>query len=144
MSSASKQLSNNIEIDMTPMIDVVFQLIIFFMLVNQMVELERAPLELPIAEHALPNLPLVGESRQLVINIHKKGDLEVCTKKVDWQELDLFLQKESQVSRDPENFSTRIVSVRADYEAPYETIQKVLMECARKKIYRISFEAKAK
>lgn len=141
--SASNQIPT-MDIDMTPMIDVVFQLLIFFMLVNQMVQLERAQLDLPVADQAITDAAALGDSRQLVINIHKNGDLEVSTKKVGWEELVVILDKESNISRDAENNSSRVVSIRADYEAPYKTIQKALLECAKKRIYRISFEAKTK
>ena len=53
--------------NMTPMIDVVFLLIVFFVLVSQIVEVENVDLDLPRPEAAASELP--GEQSRVVINV---------------------------------------------------------------------------
>ncbi len=53
--------------NLTPMIDVTFLLIIFFVLVSQIVEVENADLDLPRPEEAASELP--GEQSRIVINV---------------------------------------------------------------------------
>ena len=49
------------------MIDVTFLLIVFFVLVSQIVDLENVDLELPAPEHAATRLP--GEEPRAVVNV---------------------------------------------------------------------------
>ena len=53
--------------NLTPMIDVTFLLIIFFVLVSQIVEVENADLDLPRPEEAASELP--GDQSRIVINV---------------------------------------------------------------------------
>ena len=134
----SKELAE-VGVDMTPMIDVVFNLIIFFMLVNQMVQQERAELELPVASQAQEER--MADKNRLIINVHKNGRIEVSGRTVEWAELARILLRESRMAKSG-TYSQRSVLIRGDIETPYRHIQKVLVECAQKKIYRISFAAK--
>ncbi len=142
MASQAKNIPE-VGIDMTPMIDVVFQLLIFFMLVSHMVQLERAQLQLPEADQAIPIEDSQNDdARQLIINVHKDGRLEIAQSTISWEQLQETLEHEAQISQDADSNATRVVSIRADIEAPYRIIQRIMFECARKKIYRISFDAK--
>lgn len=53
--------------NLTPMIDVTFLLIVFFVLVSQIVEVENVDLDLPRPEAAASELP--GEKSRIVINV---------------------------------------------------------------------------
>ncbi len=53
--------------NLTPMIDVVFLLIVFFVLVSQIVEVENADLDLPRPQDPASVLP--GEQTRIVINV---------------------------------------------------------------------------
>lgn len=53
--------------NITPMIDVVFLLIVFFVLVSQIVDLESVDLDLPTPEHAATHLP--EEEPRAVVNV---------------------------------------------------------------------------
>ena len=126
--------------DMTPMIDVVFNLIIFFMLVTQMVTIERAELELPIADQAKEERTV--DTKNLILNVHKDSRVEVAGQIISWAELVKLLYEESRVSANPQGISNRSILIRADIDTPYKTIQQVMLECAKKKIYKVSFSAK--
>jgi biopolymer transport protein ExbD len=56
-----------IEANLTPMIDVTFLLIVFFVLVSQIVEVESVPMSLP--EPADPLTERLGEEQRAVINV---------------------------------------------------------------------------
>ncbi len=129
-----------VQIDMTPMIDMVFNLIIFFMLVNQMVQVERAELQLPLADQAKEEK--MADQKELILNVHKDGRVEVSGRFMNWVELARLLFEESKGSRDSQDNSSRSVLIRGDIDAPYKVIQKVMVECAKQKIYKISFAAR--
>ncbi len=59
------------QMNLTPLIDVVFQLIIFFMLVNNIITQEAIPLIPPVLEND-PDLEVIPEER-LVINLVLEG-----------------------------------------------------------------------
>lgn len=133
---------DEVKVDMTPMIDVVFNLIIFFMLVTQMVTLERAELELPQADQAQEDQSV--DKKRLIINIHKNGRVEISGRIHTEEEVkNVLIEEAGKTSdRDQEGFSKRTVLIRADVETPYRFIQKIMEMCAKQKIYRISFGAK--
>ena len=70
------QPSKESEMDMTPMIDIVFQLIIFFMLITDMSQKELETLILPVAITASPDTPDPTEIRP-VVNIVSDGSIYV-------------------------------------------------------------------
>lgn len=136
----------DVKMDMTPMIDVVFNLIIFFMLITQMVTIERAELELPRADEAQEEQ--AQDKKQLVINIFRQQTddgkwIEISGALYSWPELAQLLYEESQNSFDEaEDVSERQVLIRGDRDTPYRMVQRVMLECSKQKIYKISFAAK--
>src|SRR5262245_62014744 len=76
MKMSKGSAETTIEIDMTPMIDVVFQLIIFFMLLMDMSQDELEILHLPMAVTATPDEPDPKVIRP-VININSDGEILV-------------------------------------------------------------------
>ena len=67
MSTIYKRGNAEISANLTPMIDVTFLLIVFFVLVSQIVEVENVEMELP-----KPTEPLtekLGEEQRAVINV---------------------------------------------------------------------------
>lgn len=67
MSAIFKRGTARINANLTPMIDVTFLLIVFFVLVSQIVEVENVQLNLPAPEEPATELP--GEEQRVVINI---------------------------------------------------------------------------
>lgn len=110
------------------------------MLVNQMVQVERAELQLPLADQAKEEK--MADQKELILNVHKDGRVEVSGRFMNWVELARLLFEESKNSRDSQDNSNRSVLIRGDIDAPYKVIQKVMVECAKQKIYKISFAAR--
>ena len=72
--------------NLTPMIDVVFLLIIFFIVSNNMIQQDTAiAVDLPTAETGI--LPQEQETRRLTISIPQQGTLYVGTELVDEERL---------------------------------------------------------
>ncbi|HTF89045.1 MAG TPA: biopolymer transporter ExbD [Planctomycetota bacterium] len=76
MQLAKDEKGGDILMDMTPMIDCVFQLIIFFMLITDMSQKELEDLYLPKVEVAAADKPKKGEIRPIV-NILSDGSIWV-------------------------------------------------------------------
>jgi biopolymer transport protein ExbD len=129
---------------MTPMIDIVFQLIIFFLLVNDMSRAQLEELTLPKASKAIKEK--LEDPLTLVLNILPDGAIkynqktifkpnhqnpeEAKTKRLE----DLFearrLQKRYQEGGD-ENWVKYPVLIRADRQTPFQYIQ-LLLQIATK------------
>lgn len=137
----------DIAMDMTPMIDVTFQLIIFFMLLMDMSTKELEDLVLPKAENASPDKPN-PQDRRAVVNITADGrvlvkrDLLYDPKNDDgYVKLKEFLyQKARLMPKAPTEPGGSIMApdkpilVRADQATPFKYIQKVMELCGDQKI----------
>ena len=75
MSATCKRGPARVEANLTPLIDVTFLLIVFFVLVSQIVELENVDLDLPAPTD--PVSELAGDEQRAVVNIVPKpgGDI---------------------------------------------------------------------
>lgn len=67
MSALFKQDRAPVQANLTPLIDVTFLLIVFFVLVSQIVEVENVDLDLPTPREPVSELP--GEESRVVINV---------------------------------------------------------------------------
>ncbi|MHC4780468.1 MAG: ExbD/TolR family protein [Planctomycetota bacterium] len=136
MARKKKKTESGMEMNLTPMIDVVFQLIIFFMLVTEMAQADLEVLTLPSASEASPdNNP---EKKRITVNLLPPGDAGICKVKVGGQVMDSkrlhrYLKTEAEISRDPEDprLSTRALLIRADRDTTFRYVQFVMQECVK-------------
>ena len=128
--------------DLTPMIDVTFLLIIFFMLVTELADLSKAKLKLPVAEKAEPDDKVVPG--RVILNVMKNGDVVVMGKKKSDAELHQLLALEAKISREgsSDGFPNRAILIRADRRAEFGNVQHVMALCMRHKLWRIAFGTK--
>lgn len=131
-----------IETNMTAMIDIVFQLIIFFIFITDLSQTERPTLSLPIASEASEDK--LGDPERLIINVYKDGSVEIAGSKVSTIELEKILYEEYKKSKDEDNTSHRVVLIRGDVATAYQHIQALMVQCARLKIYKLTFAAEVK
>ncbi|MFN0242916.1 MAG: ExbD/TolR family protein [Planctomycetota bacterium] len=110
-------------LNLTPMIDVVFNLLVFFMLATTFLQREQLlGLELPAAASASPAArPL----QELVIEISREGTTWIAGNQVDGTELARLLADAAHT--DP----ARPVTVRGDRRVYHEQVVHVLDECLR-------------
>ena len=130
---------------MTPMIDVVFQLILFFMLVVQFHRLVTEPVTLPPASRADPKTKELKQYYQLVVNVLPPApggnvtrvlvDHNVIVESIDngpapnWQPLiDLLKSRKLAAEKMPTAKPVNVI-LRAGTNVPYETIGSVML-CA--------------
>jgi len=127
-------------IDMTPMIDVVFLLLIFFVTVSELTRIETsAEVTLPLAEQA--NVEDSPDRARLVINVERNGNIFVLGQKRTMEELSAILAEEARRAMGPDGFSKRSVVIRGDKELKYEKIQDIMIECLKHRIWKLSFAA---
>jgi biopolymer transport protein ExbD len=118
------------EFELTPMIDVVFLLIAFFMTLMSFISAELIKLELPTAEQA--SIPEDPGDRQY-ISVTTSGDLYLGATPVDFDSLAGVLSSLKQKSPNLKLY------LRADGTAQHRYINKVMDSCAKAGIYDLIF-----
>jgi len=128
---------SSVGFNMTPMIDVVFLLIIFFLvsrhLARQEVEME---LDLPDARTGQDTDP-DDTIRRLVVNVLPEGRIVVSGQSLDAEALSELIAYESRRGRAPaEPLEVRI---RSDRQAPYRLVEPIMRACAQAGVWRVTF-----
>jgi len=150
MGRKKQEAGTEVVMDMTPMIDVVFLMIIFFMIVSDMSQQDLAELVLPKADMAQDD---ETEEGRMIINIVESGDLEI--KRVAYKSLDdpdaqsavrTYLQNAVALGeKDPKypDLSARSLLVRADKQTKFKEVQKLMRIAAETGIgiYKIDLAA---
>jgi biopolymer transport protein ExbD len=136
------------KMDMTPMIDVVFLLIIFFMIITDLTQQDLEVIELPIAYNSTPDVPDPKKVRP-VININSGGEMIVKKKKLYTPEEDSLKDIEGYLSdqakfMEKEHFNKEAgtgplipadpLLIRADRSTDFKYLQKIMEICGKKDI----------
>lgn len=116
--------------ELTPMIDVVFLLIAFFMMITSEITDENIKIDVPIAEEAL--VPDERGARQN-ISINEEGQIFFGARQMAPDELAGAIQRTLQINPD-----TRIY-LRADAAAAHRHVQDVMRATANAGIYSVIF-----
>jgi biopolymer transport protein ExbD len=135
--TASLSDKANAEPNLTPMLDMVFQLITFFMLViNFRSAALDLDLKLPVVGSAMP-VDTKGQTDLLILNITDKGQLRVYGELRD--DIRDYISQEAQASllvarRDNRNLKSgdelpSTVVVRADRGTPFDLLNRVIVIC---------------
>jgi biopolymer transport protein ExbD len=135
------------DVNMTPMIDCVFLMLLFFMLTSQMSSLDMESLALPYASEAQEPEKELYQDRQVVVNIKKddakKGVVTVQGREYDKNKLTELMRQEAIASgeeNDPQFPKIKIyklrVLIRCDRDARYETVQWVFDACSKNGVYK--------
>ena len=135
----ASELSGDGGFDMTPMIDVTFLLIIFFLLITELADVSKAKMKLPRAGRAEPDDKAVPG--RVVLNILRNGDVVVMGQKYDDATLDNLLTMEAKISRagSTDGFPSRAILIRADARTEFENVQHVMAMCMYRQLWRIAF-----
>ncbi len=119
--------------NMTPMIDVVFLLIVFFLVSSNLVQQEtQMEIDLPAAQTG--DLSPEDQGRHLIINIPREGEIFVGARPLDHEKLEKLLTFER--GRQAESLEIRI---RTNRRVPYRAIKPVLIACAESGVWNVSF-----
>lgn len=139
MARVKRQTANTgaVSFNMTPMIDIVFNLLIFFILTSQFVQLDIEPVTLPLSIASVPKD--ITEFRNVVINIVNPDApaVKVGGRTVDHQvredenELTQLLKRRK---ADLAPGETMNVILRADAMIAYEEVARVMLAVGRAQI----------
>jgi len=129
------------QLNITPMIDVVFLLITFFMVVTEITRQDEIEdLKLPHVDASkLDERPDRG---RLVINILRNGAIIIGGEKCDYTQVYKKLYLEAAEQRTgPGGISDRVVLVKADERVEFKYIRKIIELCVKReiKIWRLAF-----
>lgn len=117
-------------LNLTPMIDIVFNLIIFFMVAARFSELERQfDVALPTVSDAQP---LTDQPDEIVVNVREDGTVFVADK------VRTLAQLENDLRTAKARFAEQAVVVRAAGVGPYQHVMDVLAVCHRTGITQVS------
>ncbi len=129
--NARQVSSNQPKIQMAPLIDIVFLLLIFFMSASIFFQLET---ELNITvPHADESSELERAPGEILINILKDGTVVVNQRQLDHDRLRRMLQRISEL------YKGQPVIIRADRQTFHEDVIRVLDICAGTDIWNVSF-----
>ena len=129
----SHTTSEGVGFNMTPMIDVVFQLIIFFLLSSHLAKQEtQFALPLPAAESGQADP--ADERARLTVNVLADGTAMFAGRVASPEELSRQLADRRSV-----HGADLQVRIRSDRGVEYARIEPVLLACARAGIWNVSF-----
>lgn len=118
------------DLNLTPMIDIVFLLIIFFMVGSQFTEPEsHYPIDLPTVSNAPPLTDLPDE---ITINIDTEGVVRIQEEVFTLEEL------EQRLKQAHDNYADQAVVVRGSGSGQYQPVMDVLAVCERAEISKVS------
>jgi len=115
-------------INIAPLIDVVFLLIVFFLMVSHMAQVRVDALSLPEAREGKTEETL-NESR-VTINIHSATQMVINGRDHTLSSLEILLDQMLQ-HRNPQTLS---ILIRSDREAHWHVVSDVMKLCSRKGI----------
>jgi biopolymer transport protein ExbD len=129
----ARTISSEVGFNMTPMIDVVFQLIIFFLLSSHLARQEKQlPLPLPAAASGKPE---AADNRpRLTVNVLADGTLLVASQPIALEHL-VSLLRERRATHGEE----LEVRIRGDRSVLYSRIEPVLLCCVQAGIWNVAY-----
>ncbi|MDG2222144.1 MAG: biopolymer transporter ExbD [Rubripirellula sp.] len=111
-------------LSLTPLIDVVFLLLIFFLVTSEFEDEERRlNIVLPTATSAVP---MTSQPKEVVVDIDQKGDLYLNGQQSNLQELEKWLSVA--VANNP---TSQSVVIRADRSTAFQPVVSVMDVCNR-------------
>jgi biopolymer transport protein ExbD len=109
-------------LDLTPMIDMVFNLLLYFMVVSHFANEERTlKVELPTGSMAMP---LTAKPKELFVNIDQTGRYYIGTRRLDERELARYLRQAA-----IDNPTNQTVVIRGDKRCPWNFVATAMRLC---------------
>lgn len=123
------------ELDMTPMIDVVFQLIIFFVTT---IDMENKALETNVRMAMSPNGPVEEKKdpRTVTVDVEKDGTIKIGKTALSTGQL-LTILKNARIA----SGATTPVVIRADSVVEHRHVYEVMRACGSAGLWKIRFAA---
>jgi biopolymer transport protein ExbD len=154
--AADMQGEENCAMNMTPMIDCVFNLLIFFMLITDLNQKDLVDLTLPVAHKAEDDKGQEEDDR-VILNVDKYGQVIWKQKIVNLDELgtilanakdkyELKMRQQGKTGLEDigggNKASKLYVLLRADKDTPWQHVQWLMTVMAEQKLYKLQFATK--
>ena len=132
MRTYRKREWTSIAVNMTPLIDVVFLIIIFFIMIMNVTDVISSKVSLPLADESketrgIEDLSIIVQSENIVY--------------IGLRQVPLSNIRETLKRKYPKP-QGQTVQLRADENVPYETVRKIMQEIAAAGITRINFSTR--
>jgi biopolymer transport protein ExbD len=133
--------AEDMELNMTPMIDVVFQLLIFFIVVSEVASYDRvADLTLPVADMARPEQV---KPNRLIISVDRNNNIWVARRQLTLADVEQLLRFEKMhAARGGDKRTSQPVLIQADRNSEWRVVQDIIERAAELKFWQLAFSAK--
>ena len=129
----SEQKPRPLRFNITPLIDVVFLLIVFFVMSNRMIQDEVA-MELSLPRESSGETLDESDKGKLVVNVESADVFYFGAKRVTLEELrERLVREKARATRETS------VRIRANRDVPYGAIEPILILCAKTGFTDVSF-----
>ena len=131
----ARKAQENPQLDMTPMIDVVFELIIFFVVTLTQCQAKDETIKLEDGRYGIELTPEEMPPTHMMVDIARTGRISMG---------DITMTPEQigqRVKERKRKFGEFPVIIRADYRVRHEHVARVMNACTANGIWKISFMA---
>lgn len=131
--------SRPVGFNMTPMVDVVFLLIIFFLAVNQFQKSESEDrIDLPVAARENTQQPQPATAKRVIMNVRPGEGFVVAGKAIPTNNVQAFLAAQKHLA----GSAGLEVWIRSDESVPFGQVEPILVACAQSGIWNVGFKVK--
>ena len=130
-----KKTQENPALDMTPMIDVVFELIIFFVVTLTEAQKKDETIELEDGQHGIVLTPEELPPTHMQIDINAKGRISMGDRTLLPDEI------QRRVAERKKKIGEFPILIRADFATQHKEVAKVMNACTAAGIWKLSFMA---
>ena len=131
----ARKSQENPQLDMTPMIDVVFELIIFFVVTLTQANAKDETVRLEDGKHGIELTPDELPPTHLIVDVARNGRISMCDVTITPAELGRRVKERMR------KYGEFPVLIRADYRAKHKSVAEVMNACTQNGIWRVSFVA---
>jgi biopolymer transport protein ExbD len=131
----ARKAQENPQLDMTPMIDVVFELIIFFVVTLTQCQAKDETIKLEDGRYGIELTPEELPPTQMTVDIARTGRISMGDVTMTPEQIG------QRVKERKRKFGEFPVIIRADYRVRHEAVARVMNACTANGIWKISFMA---
>ena len=131
----ARKPQDNPQLDMTPMIDVVFELIIFFVVTLTQANAKDETVRLEDGKHGIELTPDELPPTHLIVDVARNGRISMCDVTITPAELGRRVKERMR------KYGEFPVLIRADYRAKHKSVAEVMNACTQNGIWKLSFVA---
>ena len=131
----ARKSQENPQLDMTPMIDVVFELIIFFVVTLTQANSKDETVRLEDGKHGIELTPDELPPTHLIVDVARNGRISMCDVTITPAELGRRVKERMR------KYGEFPVLIRADYRAKHKSVAEVMNACTQNGIWKLSFVA---